>query len=60
MTVTTCDWLDGGRDEWLLWCEVCGDHLRPKGQAQGDDECADMLRADVEGVLGFARVVANK
>lgn len=58
-TVHAADWHDDGWVEWLLWCEVCGDHLRPKGFAQGDDECAEMLRVDNGRNVGLARIVAE-
>ena len=35
MTVGTADWLRDGWKEWLLWCEVCGDCLRPRGLSAG-------------------------
>jgi cyclopropane fatty-acyl-phospholipid synthase-like methyltransferase len=60
MTVRTADWLQDGWKEWLVWCEVCGDHLRPKGLSQGDDECAEMLRVDAGRTLGVTRIVAGR
>ena len=57
--VRAADWLDGGWREWLLWCEVCGEYFRGAGLAQGDDECAEMLRRDAGRALGFARIVCE-
>ena len=59
LVVTAADWLDDGWRDWLLWCEVCGNHLRPSGLARGDDECAEMLRADAGKSLGLARLLAQ-
>jgi len=58
-TVEAVGWHERGWEEWLAWCEICGEHLRPLGLAAGDDECAEMLRADGGRVLGLVRAVAR-
>ena len=57
--VERAEWLDGGHDEWLLWCDVCAEALAPTGTGLRDADEAAMLRADVGHDLGLLRVVAR-
>ncbi|MFF8230984.1 SAM-dependent methyltransferase [Streptomyces caelestis] len=58
--VETADWLEDGWRDWLRWCEVVAEehtdefHIRMAGQ------CAEMLRLDQGGTLGFVRVVGRR
>ena len=58
--VEAADWLDDGWRDWLLWCEVCATESPGEFMADMARWSVDLMHADVEHVLGFARVVGRR
>ena len=60
VSVDRVELLPRGAEEWLLWAEACDDWARITGGEPFFEQEAEMLRADVDGLLGFVAVVATK
>ncbi|MFC8147824.1 SAM-dependent methyltransferase [Streptomyces paradoxus] len=58
--VETADWLDDGWRDWLLWSEVCAEESQNDFMAEMARWSVELMHADVEHVLGFARVVGRR
>jgi hypothetical protein len=58
--VETADWLEDGWRDWLLWSEVCAEECADAFMADMARWSADLVNADVEHLLGFARVVGRR
>ncbi|MEU5318232.1 methyltransferase domain-containing protein [Streptomyces sp. NPDC021056] len=60
VAVETADWLEDGWRDWLLWSEVCAEESSSEFMADMARWSVDLMHADVEHVLGFARVVGRR
>ncbi|MDQ1016076.1 methyltransferase domain-containing protein [Streptomyces afghaniensis] len=58
--VETADWLEDGWRDWLLWSEVCAEESPSEFMADMARWSVELMHADVEHVLGFARVVGRR
>ncbi len=58
--VETADWLEDGWRDWLRWCEVVADEHTDEWHIRMAGQCAEMLRLDQGGTLGFVRVVGRR
>ncbi|MGW4443066.1 SAM-dependent methyltransferase [Streptomyces sp. NPDC004682] len=60
VTVETADWLEDGAREWLLWSEVCAEESPSEFMRGLARDCVDLLKADEDELLGFARIVGRR
>jgi hypothetical protein len=58
--VETAEWLEDGWRDWLLWSEVCAEESSSEFMADMARWSVDLMHADVEHVLGFARIVGRR
>jgi cyclopropane fatty-acyl-phospholipid synthase-like methyltransferase len=59
VAVDRADWIEGGWEDWLRFCEVSAPHLEGWMHESAVKQ-SEMLRIDRGKNLGFARVVATK
>ncbi|GHF10089.1 SAM-dependent methyltransferase [Streptomyces spiralis] len=60
VTVETADWLEDGWRDWLRWSEICAEESPSEFMAGMARDSVELLNADRERLLGFARVVGRR
>ncbi|WP_051844794.1 SAM-dependent methyltransferase [Streptomyces sp. NRRL S-813] len=60
VTVETADWLEDGRRDWLRWSEICAEESPSEFMAGMARDSVELLNADRERLLGFARGVGRR